>query len=237
MIALSASSLQAQFFPVTVTKKNNTTIDSATYYFNADFIESVSRTSPVVVYYKDPLYSKATATYNITQSIDTVYINANRLQPTLIKLQVSTRRSGTANDTVMNWLFQIGNISELKSVTVSNQPRARTTAFVGQAGVYKQLYFTQTVADIKRTVDSIAGSLDNSVSKYDTSTYTMKSFDKHIILNSTTADTLTLLNPNIFSNKSATMFVFSSSKLEVGSSARITFGLLIKALAIETRCC
>lgn len=195
------STLQAQFFPVTVTKKNNRTIDSVTYYFNADFIQAVETISPVSVLYKDAAYSKATSTYRVTDNIDTLYKNANKLGANLIKLQVSTRISGTQSDTVRNWLFKISNIGEITSVTVSNQPRARSFAYVDIAGVYKPVYFTESASTIKSRVDSIAGATDNSTTRYDTSTYTLRPFDKHIILNSTTADTLTLLNPNQFVNK------------------------------------
>lgn len=195
-IFLCVGTIQAQFFPTNVVKKNSVLLDSVLYYLNTDDVRYVQNTSPVTIGTIDVSLKNAITNFRVTASFDSLYFLLNRQSPAMVKVLVSTRKGTTSSDTLMNWLYPISKISQPVAVSsVSNQPRARTLIYVENSGSYKPVYINETVSMFKERVDSVLGSYDNSAYHYDTATYTVKTYDKHVILNSTTADTLNLPNP------------------------------------------
>ena len=202
-LLVATASIQAQRIPVTVTKKGTRAVDSVTYHLNPAQIQYVQKGTSTIIGYTDIMYKNAIVNLTVTESFDTVFQMANRFKPNLIKVLVSTLVRNTVRDTLNSWLFPLDRLSDSKAVTVTNQETAKTQVYLEQAGVNKPYYINETQAELKARIDSLfqVGS-DNYAIKYDTSNYTVKTYDKHIILNSTTADTLTLLNPNLFTGKS-----------------------------------
>lgn len=195
--SLFVGTIQAQFFPTSVVKKNNITLDSVLYYFNTDDVLNVQSTTPVTIGTIDVSLRNAVTNWKVTESVDSLYKLLNRQAPTMVKVLVSTRIGTTSNDQLTAWLYPISKISQPLTVSsVPNQPKAHTLFYVNNSGTYKPVYINESASVFKARVDSVIGSYDNSAYKYDTANYTVKSYDKHIILNSTTADTLTFINPN-----------------------------------------
>lgn len=231
-------SVQAQRIPVTVTKKGVRAVDSVTYHLNPAQIEFVQKGTKTVIGYTDVMYKNAVVNLTVTESFDTIFQMANRFKPTLIKVLVSTLVRNTVTDTLNSWLFPLDRLSDSKAVTVTNQETAKTQLYVQVAGVHKPYYLNETQAALKARIDSLfqAGS-DNEAYKYDTATYTMKPYDKHIILGGTTADTLTLLNPNGFINKAPITIVNIGSAtytLAGGFSVKDTAGSTVSTVASHT---
>lgn len=194
---LFVGTIQAQFFPTTVVKKNTTPLDSVLYYLNVADVRSIQSTTPVTISTVDVSLKNALTSWKVTESVDSLYKLLNRQAPTMVKVLVSTRVGVTSTDVLTAWLYPISKISQPLTVSsISNQPKAHTLIYVENSGVFKPVYINESASVFKARVDSILGSYDDSKYVYDTANYTVKNYDKHIILNSTTADTLTLINPN-----------------------------------------
>lgn len=200
LMACTATVVQAQRIPVTVIKKGTKSIDSVQYHLNPAGIQYVVASGAnSQVGYTDYMYRNALVVYTVTDKLDSIYNRANKYTPTLVKVTVSTLVPNTFYDTLKVWAFPLAKLGESKAVTVANQETAKTQLYIEQSGTQKPYYLNETTTRLASIVDSLyAQKTGGSSYKYDTANYTLKTFDKHIVLKSTTDDTLTLLNPSLF---------------------------------------
>lgn len=202
ILAISVS--QAQRLTVTATKKNGLTSQAGTYELNPNFIQDVTNASSPVISYQDPLNAKNVITYTVSNSFDTIYNRANKYGAKLVKVLVSSIIPGTTRDTLIQWAFPVNSANERKAVTVAGQASAKSQVYFTRSSGYKKLYLGETLAILNARIDSLYEIANNpATTSYDTSNYTLKLADKHIVLNSTTADTLTLLDPAQYSAREA----------------------------------
>lgn len=199
LLVITAFSVQAQKLAVTATKKNGNTALAGSYVLATEGVQYVQNASSPVVGVADPLYNKGVALYTVSDNIDTLYNRLNKYHPTVVNALVSTIISGTSRDTLIRWLLPIDNLSERTAKTVSGQSSVNQQAYLQTSSGYKKLYLGETVAILNSRIDSLFDVINNAGNYvYDTSNYTLKTYDQHLILNSTTNDTLTLLNPSQF---------------------------------------
>jgi len=197
---LTISTVQAQSVSLTVTERNGIAVDTATASFKLEQVRFVQKkASSSVVGYVDMNRPTQVTLNGVTESIDTIYNYLNKFGANFVKIYQVARVGSTARDTATQWLYPIKNISEPASYTESALPKASSRVYIKQLdNSYKKTIIDETAAGLNTRIDSLY-QLASGKSKvaYDTSSYTMKSYDRHVVLNSTTADTLTLLNPSL----------------------------------------
>lgn len=197
LFAFASAFAQVNF---TVIKKDGVTLDSVVTYLNPKGIQNVDGS---FINYQDYNNAKNVVKIKVTENIDTIYKRLNFYHPEVIKLWAVTPIYGTSRDTIKPYLYPIASLNSYTSMTSTTLPKAKSLLYLSQCDGYKKLYIRETPAQIKSRRDSLVElSKDAFAYVYDTSNYTVKTYDKHIILKSTTADTLTLLNPNLFINRS-----------------------------------
>lgn len=205
MIFAAVLTSLSQNLSLSVTKRNSQTLSATTHLLNPANIQYGTWIDSVMtIGYNDVdnANPKKTATYVVTQPIDTVYKYSNLYSPYLVKVSVCTMISGTSRDTLQPILYPITALSEARSVTVTGQPSAKTRISVYVNGKYSKIYLGETVTMLKTKLDSLLDvGNDKSSYRYDTSTTTMRYTDNHLVLNSNTNDTLTLLNPSYFGER------------------------------------
>lgn len=211
LLAFVTSSILAQTVAVSVTKRNGQTMSATTYYLNPAQIEKVQWTdSTSIISYanvENP-NPKNIGKYTATNPIDSVWKYANKYTPSLVKVNISTKVGKTTRDTLTQWLFPISKITEIRSASIAGQSTARSRLFVQQLSNFDKIYIYETPATLTARIDSVLNAgIALSGTSYDTSNYTLKITDGHVILNSATADTLTLLNPSQFLNRDAIVIV------------------------------
>ena len=195
---VTALSVQAQRLSITATKKNGNTALAGSYTVSAEGVQYVQNASSPIVATADPFFSKGIALYTVSDNIDTLYNRLNKYHPTVVKALVSSIISGTSRDTLIQWLLPIDKLAK----TVSGQSSVNQQAYLQTASGYKKLYLGESVGTLNYRIDSLFDVINNAGNYvYDTSNYTLKTYDQHVILNSSTADTLTLLNPSQFATR------------------------------------
>lgn len=242
LLSLFAISLiTAQTVPLSVIKRNGQTISATTHYLNPAQIENVQWTdSTCIVSYaniENP-NPKAIGKYTVTQPIDTVWKYANKYTAELVKVNISSKVAKTTRDTITQWLFPIRKITEVRSASIPGQTTARARLFVQQLSNFDKIYIYETPSVLAARIDSVLAAGTNvSSTSVDTSNYTQKITDGQIILNSTTADTLTLLNPSQFATREPIVVVNIGSgdyTLAGGFTVKDKSGSNVTSLAANT---
>ncbi len=201
---LFAFGATAQQFSATVVKRGSAPVDTVTTYFNPKFVQYISCPSDSTAYiaYKNVLDGGRTVLFKTTDVSNDVAANANLFYPNLITVNVVTKINNTTRDTSIRYYFPADKLSDIKATTVISLPKANSSLYREENGKYVKHYLKETASVLNARIDSISSvAVDVQRYKYDTASYTMKIYDKHIVLNSTTADTLTLLNPSQFANR------------------------------------
>lgn len=204
LLVLFAISASAQQFSATVVKRGSLNIDTVTNYFNTNFVQYISCPADSTAYiaYKNVLDGGRTVLIKTTEVSNDLAATINLASPSLIPVNVVTKINNTTRDTAIRYYFPISKLSDFKSASVVVLPKANSSIYREENGRYNKHYLKETVSQLNARIDSIANNAFDVVKyKYDTANYTMKLHDKHIVLNSTTADTLTLLNPSQFANR------------------------------------
>lgn len=204
LTVLFAITATAQQFSATVTKRGSATIGSVVNYFNPEMVQYVYHPSDSTSYmgYKNVLDAGKTILIKTTAVSNDLAATINAAKPVLIPVSVVTKINNTSRDTAIKYYFPISKLSDLKSASVSTLPTANSVVYREENGRFNKAYLKETVSVVRARIDSLQyNTVDIQTYKYDTANYTMRTYDKHIVLNSTTADTLTLLNPNQFINR------------------------------------
>jgi len=140
---------------------------------------------------------RTTYDFTIRESLDTIVSQVNTKDLYLVKLNKAQRVSQV--DSFVPYWYSSKYIKRYITGTVPYFSYGTSKLYYGN-------YAGTTVYPIKETRSRILTIMDStrisntdlSVTTRDSSNYTQKTTDKHIFLYSTTADTLTLLNPNLF---------------------------------------
>lgn len=203
MLSVFTFEVNAQKFAATVTKRGSANVSSVVQIFNAKMLQYVQWTdSTTILGYIDVVNPRQLVNITVSQNPDTIYNRVNKYSAELVKCYVVTPIRNTTRDTSILWYLPISKISDLRSTSVAGRTQINSVAYVEQSGKYTKTFFNESYNTLSNRIDSLLDSkkeITNSV--YDTSTYTMKLYDKYIVLNSMTADTLNLLNPSQFANR------------------------------------
>jgi len=140
---------------------------------------------------------RTTYDFTIRENLDTIAALVNTKELYLIKLNKAQRVSQV--DSFLPYWYSSKYINRFITGTVPYFS-------YGTSKLYYANYAGTTVYPVKESRSRILAIMDStrisntdlSPTTSDTSNYTQKTTDKHIFLNSATADTLTLLNPNLF---------------------------------------
>lgn len=206
LLLLFAITATAQQFSATVTKRGSATIDSVVNYYNPEMVQYVYHPSDSTSFfgYMNVLDGGRTILIKTTAVSNDLAATINAAKPVLIPVSVVTRINNTTRDTAVKYYFPISKLSDLRSASVAALPTANSVLYREECGRYNKTYLKETLSVIAGRIDSLTyNASDISTHNYDTSNYTMRTYDKHIILNSTTADTITLLDPSQFANRGA----------------------------------
>lgn len=224
-ILLFAATLPAQHLSFTAVRKNGAVIDTAAYIFKAASVQYVQKTaSNSVIGYRDFYSPNALVTYTLTDNFDTVYAKLNGSGTSFVKVQKIAKIARTSRDTATYWIYPIDKVGEAASYSAETLPQAHSRTWVSTLSGVERITLKETAAQFHTSIDSILA-VAKGFSKvvYDTANYTMQNYDKHIILNSTTADTLTFKNPALFYDKGSVVIA------NIGSGAyTIAGGFTVK---------
>lgn len=207
-----AFAARAQSVSVTAYQKNRSTNADSLKYLNAKWIVDayVATNGKIYVTY-DEFKTGLPCEYTIRESLDTLQARANKFGFSLIKLHKAAIVSSV--DTFVTYLYNIDNIKGYYNRTTSGLGYATSKLLYKQFTNVLLLPIHEPKAQIKTTIDSTLANASKNISatKYDTATYTLKVYETVVVLKSLTDDTLVLLNPALYYNKSSLTIINKST--------------------------
>lgn len=205
-LCLFAVATAAPSITVNVTRYDKTTLsDTTVYKLNPKQIQYVKNgASTRVIGYRDKKNSVHVIQITVVDKFDSLVNRSNKFEPNLVGVLVVTDVSASiTRDTAIRYAYPIDAFVEFRDYTNGSFPMANSQAYIDQvtnAGDATKL--VEDANELQARMDSTyAAARDVSGYRYDTANITLKIYDKHIVFNSTTADTITLLNPNLFAGK------------------------------------
>ncbi len=195
------SNIKAQSFAqFTCYQRNGATIADSFQVLNLECISSVYLSGTKT--YIRMTYPGVSAKDEFTsrQSVDTVLFYANKAGVNFVKFNHATTVSTT--DSFLPKYYNVKSIIRASNAVTPGKTWSHTRMLYQEYNGNTQVPIMERYDRVCAVLDSAkAATQSNAGTVYDTSTYVMKSTDKFFVLNSTTNDTLTLMNPSQFAGR------------------------------------
>ncbi len=200
LMAFAVFDSMAQTINVTAYQKNRVVNADSTVGINPSYIVDAYRLNSVNYVDYDQNKNGTVTEFRTRETPDSIAKLSNLYKGNLVKLRKAMSFGGKS-DSFNTFYFNIDNIKSV--VAGTNTYLSFATSKMNYK--YFNNYVTYPIVESKTRIKALVDSIQNyplsngaSATRYDTSTLTMAYTDKHIILNSTTADTLVLLDPTAF---------------------------------------